>query len=392
METKCLKGWLEQLSRNMNQPLLKKNKSNPVDGTSKQRPTKVPHISRCKVANGGYREKIWREQGIQKDQTFDRLQKLIRQLEIQGEVVNQEDINLKLLRSLPSEWKYHALIWRNKAEIETISLDDLYNNLKIYEPELTDDSSHEISTTQSTTHTHHNGSNTECFKGENIIQKLSAVEESDLNALIAQDGIGGYDWSYQAEEEQPTNHALMAFTSSGSSSSSESESSNEILECQVIDKFKKGLGYNAATAASPAVEGFVNLTDKSGTDKAYHASEIWCYYLCTPSSDKTVTNRDISNTVESNAVRMDNTSAPIIEDGDTLNVARLAWNNSRRVNNKNFSNKMSHPHPKRSFVAKAVLTRSGKLSTASATVNTVRPVNTANTKAVNTARPVNTAV
>ncbi|GKC79665.1 ribonuclease H-like domain-containing protein [Tanacetum coccineum] len=38
-------------------------------------------------------------------------------------------------RSLPSEWKTHALIWRNKEEIETISLDDLYNNLKIYEPE-----------------------------------------------------------------------------------------------------------------------------------------------------------------------------------------------------------------------------------------------------------------
>ncbi|GJR24928.1 hypothetical protein Tco_0973455 [Tanacetum coccineum] len=52
---------------------------------------------------------------------------------------------------------------------------------------------------------------------------------------------------------------------------------------------------------------------------------------------------------------------------------------------------MSHPHPKRSFVPQAVLTRSGKLSTASAAVNTVRPVNTANTKAVNTARPVNTA-
>ncbi|GKD40883.1 hypothetical protein Tco_1261090 [Tanacetum coccineum] len=49
-----------------------------------------------------------------------------------------------------------------------------------------------------------------------------------------------------------------------------SKSLNEILECQVIDKFKKGLGYDAATAASPAVEGFVNLTDKSGSDKAYH--------------------------------------------------------------------------------------------------------------------------
>ncbi|GJU14186.1 ribonuclease H-like domain-containing protein [Tanacetum coccineum] len=75
------------------------------------------------------------------DQTFDRLQKLISQLEIQGEVISQEDMNLKLLRSLPSEWKTHALIWRNKEEIETISLDDLYNNLKIYEPEITGSSS-----------------------------------------------------------------------------------------------------------------------------------------------------------------------------------------------------------------------------------------------------------
>ncbi|GKC77005.1 hypothetical protein Tco_1127779, partial [Tanacetum coccineum] len=70
------------------------------------------------------------------DHTFDRLQKLITQLEIQDEVITQEDMNLKLLRSLPSEWKTHALIWRNKQEIKTISLDDLYNNLKIYEPEI----------------------------------------------------------------------------------------------------------------------------------------------------------------------------------------------------------------------------------------------------------------
>ncbi|GKD48456.1 hypothetical protein Tco_1277432, partial [Tanacetum coccineum] len=59
------------------------------------------------------------------DEILTRLQKLISQLEIQGEVITQEDMNLKLLRSLPSEWKTHALIWRNKEEIETISLDDL---------------------------------------------------------------------------------------------------------------------------------------------------------------------------------------------------------------------------------------------------------------------------
>ncbi|GJU02946.1 ribonuclease H-like domain-containing protein [Tanacetum coccineum] len=54
-------------------------------------------------------------------------------------------------------------------------------------------------------------------------KRTVTVETPTKNALVAQDGIGGYDWSYQAEEEHPTNYALMAYTSSGSSSSSDSE-------------------------------------------------------------------------------------------------------------------------------------------------------------------------
>nr|GFB98229.1 ribonuclease H-like domain-containing protein [Tanacetum cinerariifolium] len=42
---------------------------------------------------------------------------------------------MKFLQSLPSEWKNHTLIWRNKADLEEQSLDDLFNNLKIYETE-----------------------------------------------------------------------------------------------------------------------------------------------------------------------------------------------------------------------------------------------------------------
>nr|GFB76047.1 hypothetical protein [Tanacetum cinerariifolium] len=49
-----------------------------------------------------------------------------------------EDINLKFLRSLSSEWKTHTLIWRNKVDLEEQSLDDLFNNLKIYEAEVKD--------------------------------------------------------------------------------------------------------------------------------------------------------------------------------------------------------------------------------------------------------------
>nr|GEZ96124.1 hypothetical protein [Tanacetum cinerariifolium] len=52
------------------------------------------------------------------------------------------------------------------------------------------------------------------------------VETSTSNALVSQCyGVGSYDWSFQAREE-PTNYALMAFTSSSSSSSD-----NEVASC-----------------------------------------------------------------------------------------------------------------------------------------------------------------
>ncbi|GJZ57776.1 hypothetical protein Tco_0613270 [Tanacetum coccineum] len=57
-------------------------------------------------------------------------------IEILGETIPQEDMNLKFLRSLPSEWKTHTLIWRNKPDLDTLRMDDLYNNLKIYETEV----------------------------------------------------------------------------------------------------------------------------------------------------------------------------------------------------------------------------------------------------------------
>nr|GFB54122.1 hypothetical protein [Tanacetum cinerariifolium] len=52
-----------------------------------------------------------------------------------------EDVNLKFLRSLPSEWKTYTLIWRNKTDLEDKSLDDLFNSLKIYESEVKHSSS-----------------------------------------------------------------------------------------------------------------------------------------------------------------------------------------------------------------------------------------------------------
>nr|GEY42679.1 ribonuclease H-like domain-containing protein [Tanacetum cinerariifolium] len=53
-------------------------------------------------------------------------------------------------------------------------------------------------------------------------RSIVPVETSTSNALVSQvNGIGSYDWSYQAEEE-PANYALMDFSSSCSSSDNES--------------------------------------------------------------------------------------------------------------------------------------------------------------------------
>ncbi|GJY29702.1 ribonuclease H-like domain-containing protein [Tanacetum coccineum] len=70
------------------------------------------------------------------EQTYERLQNLVSQLEMHGEVISQEDINQKFLRSLSQEWTMHTIMWRNKPEFETLSLDDLFNNLKAYESDV----------------------------------------------------------------------------------------------------------------------------------------------------------------------------------------------------------------------------------------------------------------
>nr|GFC46241.1 hypothetical protein [Tanacetum cinerariifolium] len=81
------------------------------------------------------------------EKTYERLQKRISQLEMHGEVIPQEENNQKFLRSLSQEWTMHTIVWRNKPEIETLSLDDLFNNLKACELEV-------IGTSSSTTNSH----------------------------------------------------------------------------------------------------------------------------------------------------------------------------------------------------------------------------------------------
>ncbi|GJY99028.1 ribonuclease H-like domain-containing protein [Tanacetum coccineum] len=230
------------------------------------------------------------------------------QLEIQGEVIVQEDINLKLLRSLPSEWK---------MEDSCFDLEEQRGNRNHHTNSNSNNSTNEADNTAygvSVVHTQSNPtsgdnlsdavicaflasqtnspqlaqedleqidpgdleeidlqwematltikarrfikrtcrkldvngqrvgfdrSKVECYnchtnghfarecraprnqdnrEKENSRRSVT-VETPTKNDLVAQDGIGVYDWSYQAKEEHHTNYALMAYTSSRSSSS-----------------------------------------------------------------------------------------------------------------------------------------------------------------------------
>ncbi|GKA55142.1 hypothetical protein Tco_0754091 [Tanacetum coccineum] len=64
------------------------------------------------------------------------LQRFFRLSQYLGVVITQEDLNSNFLRSLPPEWNTHVVVWMNKADIETMSIDDLYSNFKIVEQDV----------------------------------------------------------------------------------------------------------------------------------------------------------------------------------------------------------------------------------------------------------------
>ncbi|GJR47528.1 hypothetical protein Tco_1315631 [Tanacetum coccineum] len=143
-------------------------------------------------------------------------------------------------------------MWRNKPEIDTLSLDNLYNNLNIYEPEVKGTSS---SSTQNAASIQPNSPQLDNEDLQQIypddLEKMDLRWQMDMLTIRARrflkntgrklsvngtetigfdkskgehkkgcaskDDDAGYDWSDQAEEG-PTNFALMAYTSLSSNS------------------------------------------------------------------------------------------------------------------------------------------------------------------------------
>nr|GEX43609.1 ribonuclease H-like domain-containing protein [Tanacetum cinerariifolium] len=181
--------------------------------------------------------------------------------------IKQDDLNQKFLTSPTPEWLMYTIVWRNRDDLDTMSLDDVYNHLKVYEPEV-----QKKSESNSQNMAFISSANTSSGKGEVYIASVSTastqvsitsadvvaasishdtvcvyiasqsndsqikykditqIDEDDIKemdikgrresykqgskeeepapkALMAIGGIGR-DWSYMANEEE--NHALVA--------------------------------------------------------------------------------------------------------------------------------------------------------------------------------------
>nr|GEZ77327.1 putative ribonuclease H-like domain-containing protein [Tanacetum cinerariifolium] len=201
------------------------------------------------------------------EQTFNKLHAIVSQLEFMEVEIEQDDFNQKLLTSLAPEWLMHTNVWRNRSDLDTMSLDDLYDHLKVYEPEVQkkSDSQNMAFISSSKNSSGNEEDNTASSNGSQVkYEDINQIDEDDIKeidikwnmallsmrvnrywkktgkrslfkglmapmsqdrgrkdnyrqgskleeqapkALMAIDGVG-WDWSYMVVDEE--NHALVA--------------------------------------------------------------------------------------------------------------------------------------------------------------------------------------
>nr|GFA06693.1 hypothetical protein [Tanacetum cinerariifolium] len=238
------------------------------------------------------------------DQTYDRLQKLVSRLELLEEKLSQEDVNQKLLKSLSHEWNTHVVVWRNKVDLDTMSIDDLYNNLKVTHGAVNIaqevNTAHGVSTASIQVNAAYsinidNLSDVVIFsffasqpnspqlvhedleqihpddmeemdlrwqmamltirarRNQDNKQKESSrrsvpMETSISTTLVSCDGLGGYDWSDQAEKRP--NYILMAFSSLSSDSKDLNKSELMVLGYKTDEFVNKHVVENCKAKSS----------------------------------------------------------------------------------------------------------------------------------------------
>ncbi|GJY61352.1 ribonuclease H-like domain-containing protein [Tanacetum coccineum] len=419
-----------------------------------------------------------------------------------------------------STWNNIALIMRNKSDLDTLSMDDLYNNLKVYESKIkgksssssnsqnADDVMFSFFSNQSNApqldyedleqinaddleeidlkwqvamltmrvkrfikktgrkmdlndkeivgfdktkvecyNCHRRGHFTrECMAPRNqgninrdAPRRNAPLDTSTTNALVIQDGIGGYDLSFQAEEGI-TNFTLMAYTSQGSSGSSSSDTKSEVVHSVfnsresdvddnlINDRFKTYTRYympSRPDLSFAELDDYVYKTKMSETSISKTSKDIvekpktvrpsdpiiedWDTdsdndIVFRPKTDQTKPKFTKINFVKSDenvkSVNKENThkqveyprkgqsprEKPVLNNKGRVTGQREnrpVWNNVQRANHQN---KLTRPHLKRNFVLTAVATKLGQVPVNAAKQNSLRAA-----ASISTARPVNTA-
>nr|GEZ11218.1 ribonuclease H-like domain-containing protein [Tanacetum cinerariifolium] len=343
-----------------------------------------------------------------------------------SEVLDQEDVNQKFLRSLSPEWNTHTSVWRNKPEIDILSLDDLYNNLKIHEPKMAmltmrakrflknirrkfsmngnetigfDKSKVDCYNCHKKGHfaKEYRAPRSQDTKHKESTRRIVPMETPTLAALVSCDGLGRYDWSDQAKDGL-TNFALMAYSSTSSNFevSTDSNCSSSCLENTKIlkeqnEQLLKDLRTSKINDITYETEEFVNepiVSEPTVKKPIVETSEAKA------SADKPKVIRknfgppliedwmsDSEDKAESNSKIEKETVKP--RQFQNHKMVKPVWNYNQKVNHKIFAKK-THPRAKRNMVPRAVLMKS-RLTT----VNTARPVSAAHLKStVNVARPM----
>nr|GEU83229.1 hypothetical protein [Tanacetum cinerariifolium] len=199
--------------------------------------------------------------------------------------------------------------------------------------------------------------------------RTAPVDTSTTNALVVQDGIGDYDWSFQAEEEL-TNFALMAHTSSLSSSDTEESDSEDenVLESKEVKKTVK-----------PSLENMEFVNARNTTTKNENKSEKPRKFSQSPRGNKRNWNALMTQKLRDGFEFKKNNcfvcgsinhlikdcnfyeNKMVLENKGKITgpkEIRPVRDNTARVNHQN---KLTNPYPIRNFVPIAVLTKSGKI-------------------------------
>nr|GEZ43325.1 hypothetical protein [Tanacetum cinerariifolium] len=314
-----------------------------------------------------------------------RFQKLISQLEIYGKVISLKDANLKLLRSLPSAWNNIALIMRNKSDLDTLSMDDLYNNLKVYESEIKVDS---VSDSYESDGDNNQVNNR--FKKSEGYHAVSAPFTGNYMPPRADLSFAGLNDSVFKSKVSKTTTSVSKIETNASKTSKDSlekpknvRSSAPLIEDWESDSedenvFKPKEVKKTVKPRFEKIE-FVNARNtivETKTEKARKFSQSprgnkrnWnglmtqrlgdgfkfkkkaC--LVCGSFNHLIKDRDFhNNKMVENPVMYNKgkTSSP--------REVKPVWDNTARMNHQN---KLTYPHPKRNFIPAAVLTKFGQV-------------------------------